>query len=157
MKTRTETVVVPEETYTKTTFGCDFCDFETDDEEQMKAHHGKTHASKKTVEIGGTTFHWFDSKEDAELFLDPPGEYSAVDSTEVRWSEPGWYGSDSEMHRGGCRCGGCERIYAYLRPMSDFIERWQTDITNHEKAVAARLSHIEAAQKLNPNPEGEPS
>lgn len=153
MKTRTETNVVPEETYTKTIFGCDFCDFEDEDEERVKAHHGKTHASKKTIDVGGITFHWFDSKEDAELFLDPPGDHSHIDYTSVHWSEPGWYGHESVMGSGRCRCGGCEYFEATLLPLNTFITRWRNEITKYEKFIEDRLKHIEEAQKLNPTQE----
>lgn len=156
MKTRTEQVVVPEETYTKTTYGCDVCDFEAESEDDVKGHFGKTHASKKESVIGSTTFHWFDSKEDAELFLDPPGDfYSPGDGSDLRWEEPGWYGREYVSHRGGCRCGGCERNYDTLTPLSEFIDRWKKEVESHEKSIKQCLSHIEAAQSLNPKQESQ--
>lgn len=149
MRTRTEKLVVPEESYTKVFFGCDHCDFETDEEDQLKNHHAKTHAVKKEREVGGVKFLWFDSKEDAELFLDPPGDFGGhIDYTHVNWSEPGWYAHETEMGRGRCRCGGCEYFEATLTPLATVIERWRSEITDHEKKVEARLGDIEAAQQM---------
>lgn len=149
MRTRTEQVVVPEERYDRTIYGCDHCDFEDDSEETVKNHHAKNHAVKKEKEINGTKFYWFDSKEDAELFLDPPGDFgSPIDFTHVEWTEPGWYGSETTFGRGRCRCGGCEYFETALYPVATFIERWRKDITTNESTTDARLAAIEAASKL---------
>lgn len=151
MRTRSETVVVPEESYTSTHYGCDHCDFEADTEDEVKNHHAKTHSVKKETEVAGVKFLWFDSKEDAELYLDPPGDFGGTtDFTSVQWSEPGWYGMESRSGTGRCRCGGCSYFETSLMPVEAFVERWRHEISNHEKATEKCLSHIEEAQTLIP-------
>ena len=148
MKTRTEHVVIPEEHYDRTIYGCDHCDFEDETEDAVKNHHAKNHAVKKEQEINGTKFYWFESKEDAELWLDPPNDYSAIDFTHVEWTEPGWYGVETSFGRGRCRCGGCEYFETSLYPLTTFIERWRKSITANESNTEEKLAAIEAASKM---------
>lgn len=147
MKTRVETKVVPEETYTTTHYGCDFCDFEVDDLETFERHHATLHTAKKECEVGGTKLYWFDSESDAKAWMGALDD--RFDTTHVSWVEPGWYGTTSSFSRGGCRCGGCERFDLSLTPVSSFVEMWRTEITKHEQSIADRLKHIEVAVNLN--------
>jgi hypothetical protein len=147
MKTRVETTVVPEETYTTTHYGCEFCDFETSDLEDFEKHHATLHAAKKEQELGGTKFYWFDSEADAKAWLDATDDH--YDYTYVTWAEPGWYGLSSSFSRGGCRCGGCERFSASLTSLASWIDSWRAEITKHEQSIADRLKHIEVAVNLN--------
>lgn len=148
MRSRTETVIVPEERYEQTTWGCDFCDFEDTDKERVQNHHAKNHAVKKEQEVNGTKFYWFDSKEDAELWIDPPGDYNTGEFTSVLWTEPGWYGAAHTSGIGRCRCGRCYWSETSLRPLAAFVEDWRKTITNNESNTEARLAAIEAATKL---------
>jgi hypothetical protein len=149
VRTRTEHVVIPEERFDRTIYGCDHCDFEDDTEEAVKNHHAKNHAVKKEQEINGTKFYWFESKEDAELWLDPPGDWGGTaDFTGVDWKEPGWYGTESKMGNGRCRCGGCTYFETTLRPVAWFVENWRKSITANESNTEAKLAAIEAASKL---------
>lgn len=151
MRVRLEPVTVPateEENYDQKFFVCDFCEFEDTDEDTVKAHHGKTHAVKKTFEIGAETFRWFDSKEDAELYLDPPGDYSIVGFTYCEWTGPGWYGSDTVDVVGRCRCGGCHDLETRLEPIAAYIDEWKTHISTSERSIEGAKAKIAEAEAL---------
>jgi len=153
VRTRIETVHVPAETYEVKHLGCDHCEYETTEEDDLKNHHAKNHAVKKEQKINGENFYWFESKEDAELWLDPPGDYGGIaDYTEVEWAGPGWYGSESTSGVGRCRCGGCPWFGTSLRPVATFIDRWRKAITTNESSTEAQLQSIEAALKLETTP-----
>jgi len=152
MKIRIETVHVPAETYEVKHLGCDFCEFETTEEEDLKSHHARTHAVKKEQEVNGEKFYWFDSEEDAKLWLDPPDGHSIADYTSVDWAGPGWYGCESTSGVGRCRCGGCSWFGSGLLPIATFIDRWRKAITANESSTEARLQAIEAALKLESTP-----
>lgn len=129
MRIRIETIPVPASTYEETYYGCDHCDFETQDEDACKSHHAKTHAVKKEQTVNGEKFYWFDTEDDAKLWLDPPGDHSIVDFTYVNWTGPGWYGAEHTEGHGRCRCGGCSYFETTLHPLAFFIERWRKDVT----------------------------
>lgn len=123
MKTRIETIHVPAYSYEVTHYGCDHCEFESQDEEAVQGHHAKTHAVKKETAVNGEKLYWFESEADALLWLDPPGDYSTRDFVSVQWTGAGWYGERSESGVGRCRCGGCHYFETILYPLADFIER----------------------------------
>jgi hypothetical protein len=149
VKTRIETIHVPASTYEEKYFGCDHCDFETQDEEQLQNHHAKTHAAKKEQTVNGEKFYWFESEEDAKLWLDPPGDSSSIaDFIHVAWTGPGWYGSELTEGHGRCRCGGCSYFETALHPLATFIKRWRKDITLNETGTEARLAAIDTALKM---------
>lgn len=152
MKTRVETIQVPAESYERTHFGCEHCDFEDEDKDNFLRHYAKNHAVKKETEVAGLKLMWFDSKEDAELWLDPPGDYTPHDSSEVQWVNPGWYVHESSFHRGGCRCGGCERYYVTLWPADIHFKWWAKEIEENEKKITEAKAKVEELKKLL-NPE----
>lgn len=149
MKIRIETVHVPAETYEVKHLGCDHCDYETTEEDDLKYHHAKTHVVKKEQTVNKEKFYWFESEDDAKLWLDPPGDSNSIaDYTHVEWTGPGWYGNELTSGIGRCRCGGCEYFVTTLYPLTTFVERWRKDITANDSTTEARLAAIEAASKM---------
>ena len=112
MRTVVKTEVIPAteaEEVQYTTYGCDHCDFESENKEQVELHHGEKHACKKKLEIGTPPLHrtlyWFDTEDDAKAFLEAEcGDFYRSDG--VSWSEPGWYvktWAEKPCARGCCR------------------------------------------------------
>jgi hypothetical protein len=146
MKIRIETVHVPAETYEVKHLGCDHCDYETTEDDDLKRHHANTHAVKKEQTVNKEKFYWFESEEDARLWL---GENEGIaDYIDAVWTGPGWYGLESSSGTGRCRCGGCSWFGTSLHPLAMFIERWRKDITTNDGTTEARLQSIEAALKM---------
>jgi hypothetical protein len=150
VKIRIETVHVPAETYEVKHLGCDHCDYETTEEDNLKNHHAKNHAVKKEQTVNGEKFYWFDSEEDAKLWVDPPDPFhqTIADFTHVQWDGPGWYGTAVTEGIGRCRCGGCSYWTTSVLSIATFIDRWRKAITANESSTEARLQAIEAALKL---------
>ena len=117
MKTIVKTEVIPAteaEEVEHTVFGCDHCDFESDEEEKVHEHHGKTHALKKQIEAGRYTLLWFDTEEDALSWLKAAyegwGNDYHIDG--VSWSGPGWYVAKTGSRP--CHRGCCSDEFAHL-------------------------------------------
>jgi hypothetical protein len=99
MKTLTKIELVPAEEVTVTQYGCDLCDFTSDDKEEVEKHHGKSHAVKDTV---GDMMR-FESEEDAKSWMSCD---DFADRRRMNWTGPGWYtvkSYDEPCGRGCCR------------------------------------------------------
>jgi hypothetical protein len=117
MRTIVKTELVPAEEVTYTTYGCDLCDFTSDDEDNIKLHHGKEHACKRKMEVDGVELYWFDTEEDAQTWIEQD-EYGA-DERKVRWSDPGWY--TASWSTGPCRRGCCTRSCRSLESVGSYL------------------------------------
>lgn len=150
IKKRVEVEEVPASTYENTFFDCGVCGQQFNDEDDAKGHWGKTHTVKKQTEVAGITWRWFDTEEDAKLYLDPPGFYSANDFTDVEWTGPGWYGETTTYGNGRCRCGGCHYTETGLHPVSRY-ESWARDeISKAQNAVTAAEKKLQDLTTLTP-------
>ena len=135
-----------------TIFGCDFCDFESYDEEDVIKHHGEAHAVKKQVTIEGTELYYFETIEDARSWLDKFCEY--YDQVDVNWDSPGWYIVADESGR--CAKDCCYQLIKKLKPASDHLENIILDIKNNMMHLESELYRLNGFKKQidalkNPN------
>lgn len=118
MKVRTEEVVVPASTYTHTFLGCDHCDFETEDEVELK-RHAATHAPAETKDIYGTKFYRFETEGNLKAFSEGANRGFRGDPTYGAWKGPGWYRETYES--APCGRGCCTREHYQLTHVQEFI------------------------------------
>lgn len=145
MKTIVKTEVIPAteaEEVQHTVFGCDHCDFESDEEEKVSEHHGKTHALKKQIEVGSRTLLWFDTEADALSWLN--AEYTGwANSYEIDgvkyWGEPGWYVAETGDRP--CGRGCCSREYVQLVPIESIL----TDLRDRADRLTSTRESLEEA------------
>lgn len=150
MRTVIKTEVIPAteaEEVQHTMFGCDHCDFESDDQEQVELHHGKNHACKKKIVIGalpgfedttGLDLFWFDTEDDTKSFLEAErGDFYRSDG--VRWSGPGWY--VKEYDRRPCPRGCCSDDYLGLV----HIESRLSDMRDKARSIMGKHAEIQKA------------
>jgi hypothetical protein len=136
MRTLKKKTIVPEEIIEAheeetTAYGCDFCDFESEDEDGVKLHHGQEHAAKDTKEIGGHTFVRFETEADMDAWADaqcsPHGTY---DETNIRWSGQGWYAVSGKSVR--CSRGCCTNYALCLETASSLAYSLEREIAHKE-------------------------
>jgi len=143
MKTITKTEVVPAEEVTITTFGCDFCEFVADDEDDVKKHHAKEHACKRTMSVEGVDLYWFDSEEDAKAWLECD-EYGA-DMHSVNWSGAGWYHTSWSTEP--CGRGCCSRSRRTLSPVGWYLSELEEDAKQAERRADANRRLAQAIRQ----------
>jgi len=146
VRTITKTEVIPAteaEEVQHTMYGCDHCDFESDDQENVKHHHGEKHACKKTLVLNpdnplSMKLYWFDSEDDAKAFLGAErGDFYL--SAGVSWLEPGWYVKQWSEHP--CARGCCRDGYLGLRTIES--ELW--DMRYEAKRLMQKHAEIRKA------------
>ncbi len=140
-------VLVPAEEVEVVSFQCDIpgCDYETQDEDDLHEHHGKQHAAKKTQEVEGMTFHWFDHEDDAKAWLQvQEGGHDTTDL--VHWSGPGWY--HPESYESPCPKGCCTRWVLRLKPIYWVISDKNDSIRHHQRRVASLEADVKALEAL---------
>jgi hypothetical protein len=136
MKTRIETVEVREEAYTyeRKFYGCEACEFESESEDEFKAHYGSKHTVKGEKKIGTIVFRLFDSEADLGAYCDAQNDRDHSDTMHSgRWEGPGWYGE--EHSSGPCGRGCCTRYYAALLPTTHFKNEWEKKLSEVTTAL----------------------
>lgn len=146
MKTIVKTEVIPAteaEDVQHTVFGCDLCDFESDEEDKVTEHHGKTHALKKQIEAGRYTLLWFDTEPDALSWLTAAyegwGNDYHIDG--VSWSGPGWYVAETGSRP--CARGCCRDEFARLVTIESVL--WEL----RDRAKRAMRVHANIRKAIN--------
>lgn len=140
MKTITTTQLVPADEVTTTSYGCEHCDFTTDDPDDVASHHGREHSCKGEVEAGGETLHKFDSEDDAKAWMKVNyGELGMYRAREVDWTRPGWYAV--ETYTEPCPRGCCTDHCARLFP----AERLVWDVTRRARRIMQDVTAIRRA------------
>ncbi len=139
-------VLVPAEEVEVVTFQCDApgCDYETQDEDDLRDHCGKQHAVKKTQEVEGHTFHWFDHEDDAKAWLQV--QEGGHDTTDLHWSGPGWYRPGSS--ESPCPRGCCTRWVLNLKPVYWVISDLKDNIRHHQRRAASLEEEVKALEAL---------
>lgn len=144
MRTRTEQVT---QSYEYTMYGCDECEFESDEQETLDRHIRDTHTVRETKEVGGQEYVRFDRQHEYNEYL-RTHDLESHGSNYVpgdNWQGPGWYAVVHRTERGHCRCGGCTSEYTYLYSARYMYERSVDDIArireNAEKEIK-RLTEV---------------
>ena len=121
-----------------TVFGCDFCDFESYNEEDVIKHHGEAHAVKKQITIEGKELYYFEKEEDAKSWLDTSCEY--YDQMDVNWDCSGWY---IVVHESGpCAKGCCTQFTATLKPASTHLDNMILNLKNTMMRLEGELYRL---------------
>jgi hypothetical protein len=143
MKKTTKTVEVKEEAYSYEAchWTCETCGYETDDEDDSKAHYGKEHSFKAKKEAGEYTFLWFATAEDYRAYhQDWDAGVCELSYREDRFKEPGWYGLKTweEPCRRGC-CSNYPTAGIYIRVLyEEQAEMWK-EVQKRADAIAKLL------------------
>lgn len=132
MRTRTETVAIPQKSFQKAIFGCDACSFESESQEAVAEHHASKHAVKDTKKIDDITFFLFKTREDFEIYKSV--KYSG-DPQSGDWRASGWYGRF--YHTAPCGRGCCSREWYELRFADECISGWQSQIDDIQYKINA--------------------
>ena len=111
----------PESSYEALHWTCEACGYETDDEEDSKAHHAKMHSFKAERMAAGYKFLWFETKEDYRAYhQDWASDFNDLSYDGEYFVGPGWYGLRSvELP---CRCGHCGNYATYGMTASTFSD-----------------------------------
>ena len=117
MKTITQTKQVEE-----TLYCCDKCDFKSKDNYDTENHYVKAHSFLKEKTINIHRFLYFQTKEDAKLFIKHCGGFDG----RVYWDSPGWYEFNRTYAAGGMICAG------YISPIIETEARIQNEIAKLE-------------------------
>jgi hypothetical protein len=122
-----------------TIYGCDFCDFESYDEEDVERHHGEMHAVKGKTTVEGIELYFFEKEDDADLWLGASFDY--YDHVTLNWDSAGWYVVvyDEEPCSRGC----CTRETTMLK----FASQHANDLVSN---IKNKMTHLEdELYKLN--------
>lgn len=138
MRTITRKTVVPEKIKVieaheeeETVYGCDLCDFEREDEDEVKIHYGQKHAAKETKEIGGHSFVKFETEMDMEAWADAQCDHQygsgVYDGASIDWAGPGWYQVSGKNERCSRNC--CTNYILCFKPLESVISNLKWEIT----------------------------
>jgi hypothetical protein len=148
MKQTSKTVKVPaepESSYEALHWTCEACGYETDDEEDSKAHHAKEHSFLSKQTAGGYTFLWFDTKEDYRAYhQDWASDFNDLSYDGEYFVGPGWYWLKSVEIP--CRCGHCGNYATYGVSASELRKELL------EKIEAMEAQHDEILTLCNTRP-----
>lgn len=145
MRTIVKKTIIPEEIIEEReeetiTYGCDFCNFESWDDEEVEKHYAENHACREKKEVCEEQFVRFDTEKDMELWADTQccnSTYSGYyDYHRVRWSGQGWYHIYGESE--GCGRGCCTNYVLHLEPVMNLIY----DLRNTIKRKQEKLDDI---------------
>lgn len=140
MKAVEKTIEVPADSRVEVFYTCEEpeCDFETEDEEWARKHHGQQHAVKGERKVEGLLFLLFDSEADFTAFVEAnTGEER--DEVDGDWSGPGWYGKEYGSKQRGCGC--CSNTTLKLVAAEDMCATWR-DRALHLNRVADLLEDL---------------
>jgi len=138
MKILKKTTMVPEQIVgaheeETTVYGCDCCEFENEDENEVEKHYALTHAVKEMKEVDGFKFVRFETKEGMDAWAGAQcggyGEYEGwhgSSSYSRTWCGPGWYRISG--NREPCGRGCCTRHIMALTPMVEVVSDLEEDI-----------------------------
>lgn len=145
--------MVPAEEVETVVWQCDVpgCDFEADDEGDLKSHFGKEHTVRATATIleddrplfsNKIELYWFEFEDHARKWLEAVTNEDYCKARYVSWSGPGWYFREYEEEP--CQKGCCTHTVVDLENIEDLIHSHRNSAKNHleraddiEKAVAA--------------------
>jgi hypothetical protein len=138
MRTITRKTVVPEKIKVieaheeeETVYGCDLCDFEREDEDEVKVHYGRKHAAKEIKEIGGHSFVKFETEMDMEAWADAQCDHQygggVYDGASIDWVGSGWYQVSGKNERCSRNC--CTNYILCFKPLESVISNLKWEIT----------------------------
>lgn len=142
MRTIIKKNIIPEEIIEQreeeiTTYGCDSCNFESYDDEEVTQHYAITHACREEKTIGRERFVRFETEEDMELWAEAQcvnsfnGGY--FDDFKIKWYKPGWYHICGESER--CGRGCCTNYILHFESISDFVYALEGEIIRKQNKL----------------------
>lgn len=136
MKTLKKQVTIPAEVVETTEYGCELCDFMSDDPDEVKRHYGETHACREERKIGGQRFVRFDAKDDMHAWADAQCSMTSYEgwhgtnSYGPFWQGPGWYNVKGQSEP--CGHGCCHRYIMVLTPLAEVIDNLRESIVRDQ-------------------------
>ncbi len=130
MRTRTETKIIPpepESTYEETYYGCDKCDFEASEPDEVRKHYGLTHAATRQRKAADVEFAFFETESDFNDFVFAQAEEDTHGMCRHGgvWTGPGFYGS--EFSESPCGRGCCTVWHSTWVSAHKFKKKWESE------------------------------